>query len=304
MESPTSRLPELGLGDWFEDFPLRRVALYALYTLVLFLLFLVVNFPYRVLVDRVLGSVDVAPAELSIGDASFAFNRGLELRGVQVRRPDWSREPILEVPRSYLWPGLRGLLSGNLTKANINGVLYGGRVKARWRGRDVQKVEVQVEDVQLARYPPLAGLFEAGQIYGLLSGYVEQEGRAGDIAAGRASGEIYLDQAGTEEIVYNGLPLLDLAFDEIKVLFTVQGGRVEIEEMSATGPDMLISGGGQIGIRESLLDSVLDLEVIIQAVEDARPEVKGLLTLIPRKRGAKADSPLAITGTLRKPRYR
>ena len=303
MESPLSRLPDIRVGDWFEDFPTRTFLLYGLYTLALFLVFLVFNFPYRVLVDRLVRQVDLSPAEVTIGDASLAVTRGLELRGVSVRRPDLSRLPVLEVPRAHIWPGVSGLLSGQISKASVKGDLYGGRLKARWRGRDVQKVEVQLSDLQVSRYPVLSELLEAGQIYGLLSAYVEHEGRVGDADGGRASGEVYLDQAGSEDLVVNGLPILDLSFEEIKVLFSLQGGRAEVEEISAIGPDILMSGSGQIGVREPFSDSVLDLQLTIQAVEDARPEVKGLVSLIPRKRGA-SDKPVTLSGTIRSPRFK
>src|SRR5690606_24691991 len=120
----------------------------------------------------------------------------------------------------------------------------------------------------------------------------------------RASGEIYLDRAGTEGLVFRGLPILDVALDTTKILFSVQGGRIEIEEFNSTGPDATITGSGQIGIREPIDASVLDLKVTIEPATDARPEIKGLISLIPRERGAKAGTPISITGTLAKPRVR
>ncbi len=305
MQLPTVRLPAVNFGDWFEDFPARRFLLYALYTIVLFLLFLVINFPYRVLVDGLVNDVNLAPAEVSVHDASLVMTRGLELRGLTVRRPDWSRLPILEVPRAYLWPGLAGVLQGRLSKADIKGDLYSGKLKARWTGGDdLQRSIVQIEDLQVARYGPLQELFEEGQIFGLLSGYVELEGPAGDVDKMRAEGELYLDRAGSEGLVLASIPMLDLAFLETKAVFTFQGGRLEIQEFSSTGPDVEISGSGQIGVRAPFDQSVLDLKVTIQPAADARPEVKGLVSLIPRKKGARADAPISITGTLSKPRVR
>jgi len=305
MQMPSFRLPSLSLGDRFEDFPVRTVALYGAYTLVLFLVFLILNFPYGVLVDSLLNDVDLSPAQVSHRGAKLTVTRGLELRGVTVRRPDWTRVPIFEVPRAFLWPGISGLMGGDLTRADIRGDLYAGELRARWSGGDdLQRTILQVENVQVARYPPLRELFVEGQIFGLLSGFVEIEGRAGDVGTMRANGEIFLDQAGSEGLVYDGLPILDLSFVETSAMFNVQSGRIEIEELTATGPDVNISATGQIGIRGSALDSVLDLKVTIQAADGARPEVKGLVSLIPRQRGARSDAPLSITGTLRKPRFR
>lgn len=305
MQLPSLRLPTLNTGDWFEDFPARRVLLYSVYTLVLFLIFLVLNFPYRVLVDRILSDVDLSPMQVDVRGANLVFSKGLELRGLTLRRPDWNRLPILEIPRSYLWPGLGGLMRGEISKAKFRGELYGGRVKARWvAGGDLQRSTLQVKDVQLARYPPLSDLFDEGQIFGLLSGYVEIESTGGDVASGRANGEIYLDRLGSESLVYQGLKVLDLYFEETKARFAVQNGRIEIEEISSTGPDILLAGSGQIGLREPIESSVLDLKLTIEPAPDAPPEVKGLLALLPRKRGAKPDAPISISGTLGAPRTR
>ncbi len=308
MQMPSIRLPSLSAGNLFEDFPTRRVGLYALYTIVLFLIFLVINFPYRVLVTRILNNIDPEIAQVDIHDARLSPWRGLDLRGVTVRRADWSRLPIVEIPRGYLWPGLGGLMSGNLSKADFRGDLYGGGVKARWvGGEDVQRTILQVEDVQLARYPLLGEFFAEGQIFGLLSGFVEVEGRGDDLSAGRANGEIYLDRAGSEGLVYGGLKLLDLSFEETKVLFAVQNGRIEIEEIASSGPDVTITGNGQISLRQPLENSVLDLKLQIDAAADARDEVKGLITLLraqaPAKRGG-SESSINVAGTLRAPRLR
>ncbi len=305
MQLPALRLPAINVGDWFEDFPARRVLLYSLYTIVLFLLFLVVNFPYRLLVERIINDIDLTPAEVELGDANFAFWKGLDLRGLVVRRLDLSRVPVLEIPRAYLKPGFGGLVRGKLSKVSFRGEMYGGRAKAKWvGGGDLRRVIVQVEDLQLARYPPLRELFDEGQIYGLLSGYIESEARGEATTPARASGEIYLDRAGSEGLVRGGLPILDVAMDETKVLFNIQSGRIEIEEFTAIGPDATISATGQIALRQPIDASVVDLSVTIEATADARPEIKGLLSLIPRERGASADTPVSITGTLGKPRFR
>lgn len=303
MQLPSLRLPAINVGDWFGDFPTGRILLYSLYTLVLFLLFLVINFPYRVLVDRVLNDVDAAQIELQ--DARLSPLKGMELRGVAVRLAELSRLPILEISRAYLNPGIAGLLRGELTKASFRSDLYGGRMKAKWSGGgDLRRAILQVEDVQLARYPPLREVFTEGQIFGLLSGFIEGEARGDEAAFSRASGEIYLDRAGTEGLIFRGLPILEIALDTTKILFSVQGGRIEIEEFNSTGPDATITGSGQIGIRQPIEASVLDLKVTIEPATDARPEIKGLISLIPRERGAKADAPISITGTLAKPRVR
>ena len=59
--------------DWLEGFGGRRVLLYSVYTLLLFLIFLVANFPHDVLVKRALRAVDLGSVALTVERARFAW---------------------------------------------------------------------------------------------------------------------------------------------------------------------------------------------------------------------------------------
>jgi hypothetical protein len=85
MQAPSFRvaMPRLSF-DWLEGFGGRRFFLYVLYTLVVFVIFLVVNFPHDVLIQRALRQVDLGSVSLSVGGARFAWHRGYELQRLQV----------------------------------------------------------------------------------------------------------------------------------------------------------------------------------------------------------------------------
>jgi type II secretion system protein N len=305
MRFPSIGMPSLGLGDRFDSAQTRRVALYVLYTVVLFAVFMLVNFPYLALVDRQLEGLRSGPLRVEVAGARFAWWHGLELLGVRLIDADFGHQPLLEIPRSYLRPSWLGLMRGQLASAELEAEAYGGRTSWQWSsGSDVGRVQGRLEGLQVGRHRALMALFDAGQISGLLSGEVDVEIRKGDASAAKIDGQLSVDGLAASELVYRGTSLLDLGFDDTTLKFSVQGGRVEIEELNATGPDLEVSASGQIGLRQPVQDSVLNLRATVTANEGARPEIKGLVSLIPRPKGARANAPIPITGTLAQPRVR
>jgi len=305
MRLPSISLPSLGLGERFDSAQTRRVALYALYTFVLFAVFMLVNFPYLALVDRALQGIETGPLRVEVAGARFAWWRGLELTGVRLVDRDLGNVPLLEIPRSYVRPSWIGLMRGQLASAALDAEAYGGTTSWQWSsGNDVGRVQGHLQDLQLARHRGLMGVFEAGQISGLLSGDVDVEFRVGDSAATKVEGQLRADDLAATDLVYLGTPLINLGFDETTLKFSVQGGRVDVEELNASGPDLEVAGSGQIGLRDPFQDSVLNLKATVTPQENARPEIKGLVSLIPRPKGGRANAPLPITGTLARPRIR
>jgi type II secretion system protein N len=303
MRFPSIRLPAWG-GDRSDSAQRRRFLLYTLYTTGLFLIFLIVNFPYHAIVDRALDRIDLGPVRITVDSSKFAWWHGLELSGVRVARSDISRQPLIELSRTYVMVGWRALLGGELASATIDAALYGGWLDAEWRSGDgIGRAAAEFDRVQLARHRGLNELFEEGQVYGMLSGLIEGEMRKGDLQTARAEGELQLLGGGGEALVYQGMPLPELSFDKTAAKFVLQGGRLEIEEFVATGPDLEINASGQIGLRQPLRDSVLNLKVTLAAVEGTRDEIKGLARLFPRPKG-RTDAPTTITGTLSNPRAR
>jgi len=305
MRFPSISMPSLGLGDRFDSAQTRRVALYVVYTLLLFAVFMLVNFPYLALVDRALHGLRSGPLRVEVAGARFAWWHGLELTGLRLIDSDFGHQPLLEIPRSYVRPSWLGLMRGQLASAQLDAEAYGGTTSWQWSsGSDVGRVQGHLEGLQIARHRALMALFDAGEISGLLSGDVDVELRKGDSAATKVDGQLRADGLAATDLVYQGTSLLDLAFDDAALKFSVQGGRVEVEELNGTGPDLEITASGQIGLRQPIQDSVLNLRATVTAHEDARPEVKGLVSLLPRPKGARANAPLPITGTLAQPRIR
>jgi len=309
MRFPALRVPSVRLPmDWFEGLGGRRTVLYGLYTFVLFIAFLLVNFPHNVIVQRVLRSVDLQSQgmRLDVGDTRFAWWRGYELQHVRLGPLDPELPPFVELNSLFVRPGLDGLLKGRLNSAHLLGLLYGGAVDANLAANDgVQRATVTIDRLQLERYPGLANLLQEGTVSGLLSGVITIENRAGEAADTHAAGELSLDKASVANAKVGIFTLPSLRFDKTGMKFSAQGGRLDVQEFEATGPDVRLSISGQIALREPLYDSVLNLKLTALPTATSAEDVKNLLALLPPPpKGAKPDTPHVISGTLARPRVR
>jgi len=309
MRLPALRLPAFRLPfDWFEGFGSRRMLLYGLYTFVLFLVFLVVNFPHHVIVQRVLKSVDLQGQgmRLDVGDTRFAWWRGYELQRVRLSPVNPDLPAFLEMGSLFVRPGLDGLLRGQVNSAHLLGLMYGGAVNANLSADNgVQRANVNFDGLELERYPLLASLIQEGTISGLLSGAITIENRSGDAGDTHAAGELALDKAALNNVKVGIFPLPALRFDKAGMKFSAQGGRMDVQEFEANGPDMRLSLSGQIALREPVYDSVLNLKLTALPTANSPEDVKNLLALLPPPpKGAKPDTPHVISGTLARPRVR
>jgi type II secretion system protein N len=298
-------MPRLSLGR-LDELGGRRVLLYAVYTLFLFFIFLIANFPHDVLVKRALRAVDLGPVALTVERARFAWFKGYEFGGVQLNQHprDPAAPPLLESSSLYVRPGLDGLIHGKVESLFAKGAFYGGTLDASWRqGDGVTRAGLQLSRVQIGRYGYLTAMLgEDGHVGGQLSGAVTFEAR-GDPRGGRAAGELQIEGAGLQGVKVNGFAAPDVNLGQVSVKFTVQGSRLEIEELHADG-DLKINGSGQVVLRAPVSDSVLNLKGTIVAAPDSPDAIKGLASLVPHPNGARPDAPVTISGTLKFPRFK
>jgi type II secretion system protein N len=299
-------MPRLSF-DWLEGFGGRRFFLYALYTLVVFAIFLIVNFPHDVLVQRILREIDLGSVALSVADARFAWHRGYELQRLQLTEkgapPD--TPPLLQSSSVFVRPGMDGLLRGEVSSAFLDSSLYGGNLHAAWSTQDgMNRVTVQLEGLQVHRYEHLTRLLEKGQVDGVLSGAVTLESRSADVSNGRAAGKLEIARAALTEASVNGFGLPNLHFDGIVLEFTLQSNRLEIQDFHADGEELKLAGEGQVVLRQPVGGSVLNLRASIVPGPNSPDAIRGILDLIPRPKGGRPDAPIVVSGTIDRPRFR
>ncbi len=225
MRMPALRLPAWRPSlDWTEGLGSRSTILYALYTVVLFCVFLFANFPHKVLVQRVLRSVQVPGLRLDVGDVRFAWWRGFELQHVLVAPSDPSLPAFFESPSLYVRPAISDLVRGKIQSVDLSGPLYGGTLDGTLSSGDVNRVTLNVAGLQLQSYPFFGTLLQGGQLAGRLSGAVSVEAHGSDIADVRAAGDLQLTDASLADAKYNQFPLPPLHFKSINTQLRPPGG--------------------------------------------------------------------------------
>ena len=303
---PALRLPAWRPSfEWPEGVSSRAVVLYTLWTLVLFVIFLFANFPHGLLLQRALRAIELPGLRVEVADARFAWWRGFELQRLRVMPDDPSQPAYFEAPSLYVRPGLSGLLRGELQSVDLSGSLYGGEVDGSITRGATNRVSLTIDGLQLQRYPLLASLLADAQLGGTLSGVISVEARGEDIHDIRAAGELGVQNASIADATWNGMAVPPLSFPRAGTRFSLQGGRLELQDLIVDGQEIAAEGGGQVVVRQPIGDSVLNLKMTIAEGPEAPPEIKTLLSFLPAPpRGGKPDAPRVVSGTLAKPRIR
>jgi type II secretion system protein N len=307
MRVPALRLPAWRPSfDWVEGLGGRRILWYSLYTVALFVLFLVVNFPFGVVVNRVVRMVEIPGFNVDIGDARFAWWRGFELQRVRIASTTADQPPLFEASSLFIRPGFDGLLRGALDSVFLSGPMFGGQVDGSFAMTDgVVRASFTLDHVDMRRLTAIRLYVPEGEIAGLLSGAVSVEWHREDSAATTAAGELDLRKASLTDLKVAEMPVPALHFDNSVLKFTLQSNRLEVEEFDAVGPELKLSANGQVALRSPVTDSVLNLKATIAPGAESPDNVKALLAFLPPlPKGQKADAPRTISGTLAKPRVR
>jgi type II secretion system protein N len=302
MRLPQLQLPRLSF-EWLGAFGHRMTWLYIAYTSVLFVIFLLLTFPTDLLVRRAISMVS-APGEIEFSTSRFAWHRGFELAGLRLPPPGEGRPPVIELNHLWVRPLLSALLRGNPYALRLEADLYGGVAAGDINlsnGRLVGALEWQ--SINIARYPNLTSWLEEGRIAGRISGRLDFEGRGLNLDATQGSGEIVLDDAEIIDAKVDGFSVPNLGLSQTRLKFTIRGGRLEIQELNATG-DVNVQGSGQIVLRTPFQDSALNLRATLQPTASTPDALRALMAMIPRPPGAKPDAPMTIAGTIASPRIR
>lgn len=309
MRVPQLRIP-LSPASWFggrslsDLLPSRTMWLYVGYTAAVFCIALAVTFPHDLLVRRAVKQLDRGPFALQVAGAGISPLRGYYVTGLQIGGGEDGYPPLIEISTLSARPALRQWLRGNFYSAVVGADLYGGHLSGEVTYQQADLVgQFAWQGLQLGRYRTLQMQLEEGQILGLLSGQMSFELRGQHFQQGQASGEIAIDSLALQQMKVSGWPIPDVQLRQVRSKFKVMPGKVELTELAATG-DLSIQGGGQITLKEPFGESNLNLRVTIAPTPQSSETLKAALALLPRPAGGKPDSPITISGTVRRPRLR
>lgn len=285
----------------------RRGLLYGLYTVLVFLLFLLANFPHDVVVQRALRGVNLGSVRLDLAPARFAWWRGYSFRWVRFSSGGEAVDapPILEASRVYVRPRLWDVIRGRLGSLSISGDVYRGAVQgAIDYGPSLARATFQLRSVQIGQHPALGGLLDEGELAGGVSGTITVEGRRGSPGDTQVAGNLELVDGGLLGASVSGLKLPDLHFPGAIVKFAARGNRLEIQELQADGQEIRIAGNGQVNLSDRISESALNLKGTVQPGPAGGDAAAALLAFLPRAKGNRPDSPITVSGTLGQPRLR
>ena len=306
MQLARLRIPRPRLSfEWLGALGGRTTVLYVGYTAMLFLIFLLVTFPHDLLIRRALSTVNKGTVTVEFTTAGFAWINGYELTGMRIL-PRNAEVPIpyLECSRLWVRPAFGELLRGNPYGMVVSADLYGGAAQGDISLKDGNLAgTIEWHDLSLGRYRTLTALLDEGKLDGQVSGQFSFEARGPNFAAGQGTGELNVDGASISAAKVNGFTVPDLKLKQTKMKFKVGSGRLEIQELNASG-DVGVQASGQIVLRDPLAESTLNLRATFLPSPTSPDAIKGALALIPRQPGAKPDAPVTITGSLTRPKFR
>ncbi|HVN87849.1 MAG TPA: type II secretion system protein GspN [Candidatus Binatia bacterium] len=295
--------------EWIGDWLSRSLVLYGVYTCVLFLIFMIVNFPHEVVVRRVLGTFDLGQVQLDFNAVRFAWHRGYELQGVKVSLPTGPSEytPVIEASTFDVRPALASLIKGQLNQWQWQAELYGGIVAGEWIMNPATKAgtaQIALTKIDLGRHRALAAQLDEGQITGQLSGVLSAQISPRDARAAQVTGDLTIARPGVLGAKVKGFKLPDLQFNQGKGKFTLKADRLDLQDVKFTGDQLNASVSGQIVFRQPASASTLNLRATLEPSPATPDQIKVLLALIPRAPNAKPDAPFTITGTLAAPQVK
>jgi type II secretion system protein N len=304
MRLPRLRIPLPHLSfEWIGALGGRTMLLYVGYTLILFVVCLLLTFPHELLVRRALSAVNRGAVEVDFKSLNLGYN-GYEISGARIAPAAEDQPPYLECSRLWVRPSLAALVHGDPYDFLISADLYGGQARGELNVASGGLAgSVQWSGVDLGRYRTVTSLLDEGQLAGKVSGAFSFETRGNNLGAGQGNGEVSIDGASITAAKVNGFTVPDLKLRQAHAKFQVRTGHVEIQEFQTAG-DINAQGSGQISLRDPLQDSALNLRTTVVTSLETPDAIKALIALIPRPPGAKPDAPITISGTIANPRIR
>jgi type II secretion system protein N len=290
---------------------LRRLApverapliLYALYTVALFLVFLVVTFPHELLVRRILdragtgGPVTIEVSGVHLGwSLAYTFD---ELRLLE--RGGDPGVPLLTASAVRAAPSLLGLVRGEPYPLGIRADLYGGTLTAVVDPRPAAfHVRVALASVDVGRYGGLR-LFMEGRLSGRVDGTIELRGDARKPST--TNGQVELRAAGlaVEGGKVRGITVPDLHFTELRLAGAMKAGRLELGELRAHGQEVNLRGQGSVLLQQPPVASLMNLDLTLVPADAIPDGIRLALNLIPGEPAAGGERRIRLYGSIGQP---
>ncbi len=271
---------------------------------------LILAFPVDALRRMLAASVERStPLTLAIGDLDVGWGAGLSARQVLLAWPAAGRSiPVFAADRMDLNVALWPMFLGRF-EATFAGEAYGGRFNGRLAGPregPAESVVLTLDRLDLARH---AGLAAAARVVvaGRLSGEIRvARPPAPGGAPSRPTGTVQLrvDAGSLRELPFIASSLPEVGVERATASGRLDGDRLEVEGIEVRGPEVSLTGSGQIGLRDPLALSVLNLTLRLRPERRFPPTLRQMLAAVARTPDASEAVGFLLLGTLGAPEVR
>lgn len=264
-----------------------RAVSFALYFIAVFLVFLVLLFPFDRVRERIEAEVrGRTPLELSIARIAPRFLNRFTL--IDVVLSDKTGKVLFESPRLNAHLSLFGFLRGALS-LDLRGPAYGGELSFRSeQGAKRRLWSLDAADLDIGSYRLLKDL--GYKLSGRAGGTVEM---VNDVGKGR----VWLKNAASRELKIMGFPVPDLDFEQGWLETEMKGDRLTVRKLELDGKELKVRISGDLVMRER---GTLNLAIKLKPSERLAREQAGLLSLL-KNRDAEGFYQFSLGGTVSEP---
>lgn len=306
LSGPAS--PEPASQGWLRHLRARLPAWSArtswlVYTLVCFVIFLVLTFPSNVLLQRLIASVPRdAGVRVRYTDGDCTWLEGCVLHDLVLEGPALAGSTV-QLARLTVDPSLWNLLLRRQPWPLIfSGDSYGGTVDGTVR-QIVGGVSAQLVLRHLALDQlPLPAPWGQGRVAGSVTVDGEFSGNPADLYSLQGTFTVNITDGAMRAGTVNGFSVPALQTVQASLRASLASGRLEITELrlNADGVEALLQG--RIALRTPIARSGLDLQFTAKSTTDSPPPaLRTLLALLPASPSASGERRASITGSLAAP---
>jgi len=265
---------------------IRRLS-FALYFVIAFMTFLVVQLPFDRIKTKLESETRSRTAlELNIARISPRFLNRFVLADVVLS--DRTGRVLFESPAVHAHVSLFGFLRG-LLSVDFKARAYTGELHVRTeQGSKRQFFAIDAESLDLASYALLKNL--GLKLSGRLGGSFEMSGDAG-------KGRFLIKNLASRELKIKGFTVPDLDFEQCWIEGDVKGDRITIKKLELDGKELKVRVTGDLVMRER---GTLNLAVKLKLSERLAQEQAGLLSLL-KNRDPEGFYLFSLGGTLAEP---
>ncbi len=290
-----------GLFKWIRKnrFVVLSVLGYTLFALLSLFLFLYLTFPYEKFQKRVLAIIEENTSiRIKVEEGGLRFPFGIQWQGVHfflspnLERDFFTSDSIEAEVEPF--PLLKRIVEIPLSVHAIGGE-FNGRLSIEQREKEIQYLlEGKGSDLDLKRLN-LRGMGLKEGIEGILKGEIKSGWTGRNFLRGEGflyfeSSDVRLKNIGSP--IVGGFTLPEAFFSKITGRINLKDGVGHLDNLLATGPEVEVSGSGNILLKEALPESLINLSFNLHL----RGPLAGNLQ-------SKGPLRLSVRGTLRRPLF-